>query len=188
MTEDRLGNLVRRLQAQDPQVMADLYDLYGRLLFVLIVRIVHDPSVAEDLVQECFLRAWNRSGQLNIAYDSVGPWLTAIARNCAIDYLKSSQAHFSALVSIEEARFPAISRDNDILVSDRARVIEGALCNLTPEQKQVIQLSFYEGLSHVAIAERMQQPLGTVKGWARSALSNLRQNLDPHLANFCSNG
>lgn len=164
--------------------MTELYDLYGRLIFVLIVRIVRDPSLAEDLVQECFLRAWNRADQLNLAHDSVGPWLTSIARNCALDYLKSSQAHFSAQVSIDEAKFPAVTLDSEILTFDRTRVIEGAFRDLTEEQKQVIRLSFYEGLSHAAIAERMDQPLGTVKGWARSGLSRLRGSLDPYFVDF----
>jgi RNA polymerase sigma-70 factor (ECF subfamily) len=60
---DKSGNLVRRLRRHQQEAMADLYDLYGRLLYVMIVRIVHNPSVAEDLVQESFLRAWNRAEQ-----------------------------------------------------------------------------------------------------------------------------
>lgn len=181
---DQSGELVRRLRRHEPEAMADLYDLYGRLLYVLIVRIVRNPSVAEDLVQESFLRAWNRSTQLSEEYNSVGPWLVMIARHCALDYLKSSQAHLSAQVSIEDADFPAVSMDQDILASDRARMIEGAFWNLSENQKRVIQLSFYEGLSHSAIAERLHQPLGTVKGWARSALSRLRGKLDPQLVDF----
>lgn len=182
--DDKSGNLVRRLRKHEPDAMADLYDLYGRLLYVLIVRIVHNPSVAEDLVQESFLRAWNRAEQLSDEYSSVGPWLVTIARHCALDYLKSSQAHLSAQVPIEDAEFPAVTIDEEILSSDRARVIEGAFRNLSENQRRVIQLSFYEGLSHAAIAARLHQPLGTVKGWARSALSRLRGKLDPHLIDF----
>jgi RNA polymerase sigma-70 factor (ECF subfamily) len=181
---DQLGALVRRLRQRDPEAMADLYDLYGRLLYVLIVRIVRNPSVAEDLVQESFLRAWNRSAQLSEDYPSVGPWLVMIARHCALDYLKSSQAHLSAQVSIDDVEFPAVTIDNEILASDRARIIEGAFRNLSENQKRVIQLAFYEGLSQAAIAERLHQPLGTVKGWARSALSRLRGKLDPHLVDL----
>lgn len=179
--DDQSGDLVRRLRQHDPDAMADLYDLYGRLLYVLIVRIVRNPSVAEDLVQESFLRAWNRSGQLSDQYPSVGPWLVMIARHVALDYIKSSQAFMSAQTPIEDAEFPAVTIDQDILQSDRARVLEGAFRNLSENQKRVIQLSFYEGLSQTAIAERLHQPLGTVKGWARSALSRLRGKLDPHL-------
>lgn len=183
-TIDQSGSLVRRLRRHDPDAMADLYDLYGRLLYVLIVRIVHNPSAAEDLVQESFLRAWNRAEQLSEDYSSVGPWLVTIARHCALDYLKSSQNHLSAQVAIEDAEFPPVSMEQDILSSDRARLIEGAFRNLSENQKRVIQLSFYEGLSHAAIAERLHQPLGTVKGWARSALSRLRGKLDPQVVDF----
>jgi RNA polymerase sigma-70 factor (ECF subfamily) len=179
--DDASGNLVRRLRRHEPEAMSDLYELYGRLLYVLIVRIVHNPSVAEDLVQESFLRAWNRADQLSDNYGSVGPWLVTISRHCALDYLKSSQAHLSAQVAIEDAEFPPVTIDNDILSSDRARQIEAAFWSLSENQKRVIQLSFYEGLSHTAIAERLHQPLGTVKGWARAALTRLRGKLDPHL-------
>lgn len=181
---DTSGMLVRRLRMHEPEAMADLYDLYGRMLYVLIVRIVHNPSVAEDLVQESFLRAWNRAAQLNDDYGSVGPWLVMIARHCALDYLKSSHAHLSAFVAVEDAEFPAVMMDQEILDSDRARVIQGAFRNLSENQKQVIQLAFYEGLSQTAIAERLHQPLGTVKGWARSALARLRGKLDPKLLDF----
>jgi RNA polymerase sigma-70 factor (ECF subfamily) len=182
--EDQSGSLVRRLREHEPEAMADLYDLYGRLLYVLIVRIVKNPSVAEDLVQESFLRAWNRSMQLSDEYNSVGPWLVMIARHCALDYLKSSQAHLSAQVPMEDVEFPSVTIDDEILASDRARMLEGAFRNLSENQKRVIQMSFYEGLSQAAIAERLHQPLGTVKGWARSALSRLRGKLDPQLLDF----
>ena len=184
MGMDKSGNLLMRLHRREPQVMGELYDLYGRLLFVLIVRIVRNPSVAEDLVQECFLRAWNRSDQLNLSQESVGPWLTSIARNCALDYLRSSQAHFSAQVSMEEAQLPPITFEGEILALDRSRLIEEAFRELSEEQKQVIQLSFYEGLTHMAIAQRLDQPLGTVKGWARAGLSRLRGSLEPHLVSL----
>src|ERR1700733_3026195 len=91
--DDTSGNLVRRLRQHEPEAMSDLYELYGRLLYVLIGRIVQNPSVAEDLVQESFLREWSRAGHLSDNYGSVGHWLVTISRHCALDYLKSSQAH-----------------------------------------------------------------------------------------------
>jgi RNA polymerase sigma-70 factor (ECF subfamily) len=118
----------------------------------------------------------------------VGPGLVTIARHCALDYLKSSQAHLSAQVAIEDAEFPAVTMEPDIMSSDRARLIEGAFRNLTENQKRVILLSFYEGQSHTAIAERLHQPLGTVKGRARSALSRMRGKLDPQLIDFRARG
>src|SRR5205807_9068990 len=118
LIEDKAGDLVQRLKAHDPQAMADLYDIYGRLMYALTVRIVHNPSAAEDLVQEAFLRVWNRAGQLDDKYGSVGPWLTSIVRNCALDYRKSSQARLSAQVEMDETDFPPVTMENDILNSD----------------------------------------------------------------------
>ena len=104
-----------------------------------------------------------------------------IARHCALDYLKSSQARLSSQLTINDAEFPAVTMDEDVLPSDRARHIEKALLSLSANQRRVIQLSFYEGLSQREIAEYLHQPLGTVKGWARTALSRLRGKLDRRL-------
>jgi RNA polymerase sigma-70 factor (ECF subfamily) len=176
--DDTSGDLVRRLRQHDPASIGDLYDLYGRFLFVLVVRIVRNPGAAEDIVQEAFLRAWNRSNQLSDDYTSVAPWLASIARNCALDYLKSSQSRLSAQVPMQDADFPAVHIEPGIMASDRTRLIEESFRTLSENQKRVIQLSFYEGLSHAQIAERLHRPLGTVKGWARSAISRLRGQLD----------
>src|SRR5215472_4497352 len=82
------GDLLVRLQRRDPQALAKLYDRYGRMVFGLILRIVQDRSAAEDLVQETFLRVWNRVGGFDAEKGAVGPWLLAVARNRAIDYLR----------------------------------------------------------------------------------------------------
>lgn len=192
LAEDKAGALVQRLKARDPQAFADLYDLYGRILYVLVWRIVRDPSMAEDIVQECFLRVWNRAGQLSDEYGSVGPWMIAIARNCALDYRKSSQSQMSAQVPMRDLDFPPISIESDLLAADRARILKNAFFALTPEQRQVLELAYYEGLSQTAIAEKLQQPLGTIKSRTRLALQKLRAELaqammsippgSPHLA------
>ncbi len=161
--------------------MADLYDAYGRILYVVIVRIVNDPAVAEDLVQESFLRVWNRAAMLDERYGSVGPWLLSIARHCALDYRKSSQSRLAAQVHFEDAGFPPVTMDSDILTSERAQILENAFRSLSANQKQVLALAYYEGLSQTAIAERMQQPLGTVKSWTRVALLKLRGQIDQSL-------
>lgn len=85
---------------------------------------------------------------------------------------------------MDEAQLPPMTFDGEILALDRSRLIEEAFRDLSQEQRQVIQLSFYEGLTHMAIAERLDQPLGTVKGWARSGLSRLRGSLEPHLVSL----
>src|SRR3954464_3789282 len=88
-------DLAARLKRRDPQAMADLYDRYGRLAYSVILRIVRDGATAEDLVQETFLRVWNRMQGFDCERGSLGPWLLAIARNRAIDYVRSSDGRMS---------------------------------------------------------------------------------------------
>src|ERR1700738_3511129 len=83
-------DLVGRLRRRDPHALAELYDRYGRLVYSLILRVVRDTGIAEDLVQETFLRVWNRVAGFDAQKGSIGPWLLAVARNRAIDYLRST--------------------------------------------------------------------------------------------------
>src|SRR5262245_58103557 len=172
-------DLVERLQRRDPQALADLYDRYGRLAYSLILRIVKDGGIAEDLVQETFLRVWNRVQGFDAAKGSIGPWLLAVARNRAIDYLRSASGRERNAVEFEETDHPALYTDmeHDLLVSDKARRVKTAMEKLSPHQRQVIELAYFEGLSQTEMAERMGQPLGTVKTWVRTALKNLRDDL-----------
>ena len=176
--EDDTG-LVARMQQRDPNALAELYDRYGRLTFSLIVRVVHDAGIAEDLVQETFLRVWNRVHGFDAQKGSIGPWLMAVARNQAIDYLRSASGRERNAVEFEETDRPALFCDmeKDILSSDRVRRVKSAVAKLSPNQRQVIELAYFEGLSQSEMAERMGQPLGTVKTWVRTALKNLRDEL-----------
>src|SRR5260370_7106398 len=83
-------SLAVRLKRREPAVMGELYDRYGKVAFSLIYRIVRDVGVAEDLVQETFLRVWNRAQGFDAGRGALGPWLLAVARNPAIDYIRSS--------------------------------------------------------------------------------------------------
>src|SRR6185436_368256 len=172
-------DLVQRLQRRDPQALADLYDRYGRLVYALILRIVKDAGTAEDLVQETFLRVWNRVQGFDAQKGSVGPWLLAVARNRAIDYLRSAGGRERNALEFEETDHPALYTDmeHDIITSDTARRIKSAMASLAPNQRQVIELAYFEGLSQSEMAERMGQPLGTVKTWVRTALKILRDDL-----------
>jgi len=176
--EDDSG-LVARMQRRDPQALAELYDRYGRLTYSLILRVVRDTGIAEDLVQETFLRVWNRVHGFDAQKGSIGPWLLAVARNRAIDYLRSAGGRERNAIEYEETDHPALYCDmeKDLLASDKARRVKSAIEKLAPRQRQVIELAYFEGLSQTEMAERMGQPLGTVKTWVRAALKNLRDEL-----------
>ena len=174
------AQLVERLKRREPQAMADMYDRYGRAAYSLILRIVRNTGIAEDLVQETFLRIWNRVHAFDSARGALGVWLLAVARNRALDYVRSVDGRMTqSATHFEELDNPGAFADleQDMLNVDRARVVRDALGKLNQNQRDVIEMAYYEGLSQSEMAERMKQPLGTVKTWARSALKILRAEL-----------
>lgn len=173
------GDLLVRLQKRDHQALADLYDRYGRMVFGLILRIVQDRAAAEDLVQETFLRVWNRADGFDASHGAVGPWLLAVARNRAIDYLRYRGRRPEHSIDAQETENPALfaAPPADPLRFDVVRQVKSALARLTRQQREAIELAYFEGMSQTEIAERMQQPLGTVKSWMRRALEQMREEL-----------
>jgi RNA polymerase sigma-70 factor (ECF subfamily) len=174
------ADLARRLKARDPHAMADLYDRYGRLAYSMILRVVRNSAVAEDLVQETFLRVWNRAQSFDPERGALGPWILTVARNRAIDYLRSVDGRMSSgALDLDRLEHPGLFSDfeDSALSIDRARRLKAAFEKLNPHQRMVIELAYYEGLSQSEMADRMKQPLGTVKTWVRSALKALREDL-----------
>jgi len=174
------AELARRLKAREPHAMSDLYDRYGRIAFSLIYRIVRNTAATEDLVQETFLRVWNRAQSFDQQRGSLGPWVLTVARNRAIDYLRSIDGRMSAgSMELDRLENPALFSDfeDSALSMDRTRRLKSAFEKLSPNQRMVIELAYFEGLSQTEMAERMKQPLGTVKTWVRSALKALREEL-----------
>jgi len=179
-----LGNadsgLAERLKRREPQAMGDLYDRYGRLAYSLILRIVRDPEMAEDLVQETFIRVWSRAQAFDSERGALGPWLLAVARNRAIDYLRSVDGRMArSSYELVEMENPALfaNLENQVMVSDLAGRVRGAMSKLNTNHRSVIELAYFEGLSQTEMAEKLNQPLGTIKTWVRTALKNLRDQL-----------
>jgi RNA polymerase sigma-70 factor, ECF subfamily len=172
--------LAARLQRRETRAMADLYDRFGRLVYSVIYAIVRDSGIAEDLLQETFLRIWNRSAGFDAERGALGPWLLTVARNRAIDHIRSAGARNSrnALeLESREHKSQELGAEIDLQNKDRAKVIRAAMDRLTENQRRVIELAYYEGLSQTEMAEKLGQPLGTIKTWVRGALKKLREEL-----------
>ena len=178
LTEARL---IADLQSRDANALAELYDRYGRLVHLVILRAVHDAGIAEDLVQETFLCVWNRVQCFDGTKGAIGPWLLAIARNRAIDYLRSVRNRERNTVEFDETDHPPLytEMENDMVASESGYRVRRAMRRLLPNHMRAIELTYFEGLSHLEAAERMGQPLGTVKSWVRMALKHLREELTP---------
>jgi RNA polymerase sigma-70 factor (ECF subfamily) len=176
--EDRA--LVDRLKRRDPQALAELYDRYGRLAYSLVLRVVRDQAIAEDLVQETFLRVWNRIQSIDSEKGAIGPWLLAVARNRAIDYLRSTAGRDRiSAVELDETEHAPLFREMEagIVMSDQVRRIKTALEKLAPNYRTVVELAYFEGMSQSEMSAKMGQPLGTIKTWVRTALQSLRDEL-----------
>lgn len=174
--EDSAG-LVARLKRRDPDALEEIYNRYGKLVYSVVLRVVRDSAVAEDLTQETFLRAWNRCQAFDGERGKFGPWLLAIARNRAIDYLRSVDGrirHSSVELATSEEPGLFVTMEEEVINSDRGRRLKTAFEKLNANQRMVIELAYFEGLSQSEMAVKLNQPLGTVKTWTRTALQVLR--------------
>jgi RNA polymerase sigma-70 factor (ECF subfamily) len=169
--------LIEKLKQRDPNGLAAAYDRYGTLIYSLIIRITRDASAAEDLAQEVFIRVWNRIHDFDGSRGNLSAWILAIARHMAIDYIRSSHSRFSAKTRpIEQTDFDSNSyKPNEVDNSlDNSKTVKEAFSNLNPNERKVLELAYFEGFSQSEIALRLEEPLGTVKSWMRSALMRLR--------------
>ncbi len=169
--------LIERLRQRDPDALASAYDRYSPIVYSLFLRITRDQSVAEDLVQELFIRVWSHAGSFDERKGALGVWILSIARNMAIDYIRSAHARFSTkLRPIEHADRRGSSKtggDAEGLI-DQSRAVNAAFASLNLNQQRVVELAYFQGFSQSEIATHLQEPLGTVKSWMRSALISLR--------------
>ena len=173
--------LVRRLKSRDGQAMVSLYDKYGGLVYSVILRAVADRATAEDLVQETFLRIWNRVQTFDDEKGRFEGWLVTVARNRAFDYLRSVKNHpaqsFGRLEDLEQAGCFLNKDERQGDQADRIarqKAVGQALQSLNEDQRRVIELTHFEGMTQTEISEKLNKPLGTVKSLVRSALKSLR--------------
>lgn len=176
-------DLVVRLKARDAQAVDELYDRYGKLLYSIILRAVRNQATAEDLTQETFVRIWARIQTFDATKGSFEAWLVTVARNRAFDYLRTAR-HLRQSVNIDELSEVQICspRENASDKLAQERTVKEALESLNPEQRKVIELTHFEGLTQTEIADKLSKPLGTVKSLVRSALKVLRTSAAGDLA------
>jgi RNA polymerase sigma-70 factor, ECF subfamily len=169
--------LIERLQRRDPAALAIVYDLYGRRVYTLILRMVKNAGTAEDLAQETFLRVWMRADSIDAKRGALGAWLLTIARNRTVDYLRSSRDHRN-FSTIREMEYPKLFDDleRSIRTFGNMKRLRGALDRLRVKERKLIDLAYFEDNSQTEIASKLGLPLGTVKGCVRRALRILRED------------
>ena len=182
----RDSQLMQRVARRDGDALAALYDLYAARVLGVCLRIVEEGQLAEDMLQEVFVRVWQRAHLYEPARGSLTTWLMGVTRNTCIDQLRRQRARPIALepssapdaLPFEET---LVDPDGDVpqraAENARAALVRRALARLAPEQQLVIELSYFRGLTRREIARKLEWPEGTVHTRARLALQNLRHQL-----------
>jgi RNA polymerase sigma-70 factor (ECF subfamily) len=168
--------LLQRIAARDQTAVSDLYDRHNCLLFSLILRIVRDRAEAEEVLQEVFLSIWNKATTYDSSLGSPIAWLVRLARNRAIDRVRTLGARARAIEALE---VPAAGDNPEQAAArsqERSRV-RTALGTLPHEQRELIEEAYFRGMTHSELAEAFALPLGTVKTRVRSAMQALREQL-----------
>ena len=183
--EARDLHLMGRVAAGDRQAFGELYDRHAAVLLGFLVRMLRRRETAEEVLQEAFVKAWKLAGRYRPERAAPRAWLLTLARSSAIDRIRSSQAR-----TRREGDWTRSERGTPAEPVGTARIeaeetrgsVAAALGRLPQEQRRCIELAFFEGLTHREVAERLEQPLGTVKSRILLGMKRLRLALQPEEA------
>lgn len=175
------ATLVQSLLRQDMNAFEQLYDRHSRQVYGLVLRILQQAATAEEVVQDVFLQLWRNAAAYDAERGPFVPWLLTLARNRALDHLrlKSERQRRREDQTDELPPVAAAPPEYEEEIDDRRRFerVRSLMGGLLPQQKRAIELAYFEGLSHSEIAEKLKEPLGTVKSWIRNGLLRLKEGL-----------
>lgn len=173
--------LVKRLRARDQAALDELYERYSKVVYAIALRIVGQVSDAEDVVVDSFWQVWQQSENYDEARGQLRTWIVTIARSRALDRLRVIRR--SPLSEAEEVDVAGreIATDDDpeqtAWLSQKSAIVRNAMAALPREQRQALELAYYFGLSQSEVAERLGEPLGTIKTRIRLGMMKLREQL-----------
>lgn len=179
-----LASLIGKVAGGDQSALSALLDATSRLVFGLALRILGDRSTAEEVMLDVFTQVWRQAESYDRKRGAPLAWILTIARSRAIDRLRSSkqdQINSEPVESLTDLSANSPTPEDNTALAERKKLVRVALSALAPEQREVIELAYYSGLSHSEIALKLGQPLGTVKTRVRLGMIKLRDSLTPLL-------
>lgn len=174
--------LLAEISRGDSSALSTFYDRHAGQIYGLALRILGSTQSAEEIVQDTFLRVWQRSEQFRPERGNVNQWLFGIAHHLCIDELRRRKTRIVAILDSDtpallELQHAGPPLEEEVLLRERRQIIRSALSEIPLEQRRVIELAYFSGLSQNEIAAHTGEPLGTIKTRARLGLSKLREIL-----------
>ena len=174
--------LIRRIAQGDEQALSQLYDRYAATVMGIALKIVRQREIAEEITQEAFWRVWQRASTFDNSRGNCAPWLFGIARNLSIDELRRRAARpQAAYEDPERPLLEAIADEADVeevvWLGEQRAVVRSAMQALSAEQREALELAYFSGLTQREIADKLGNPLGTIKTRVRLGLLKLRDLL-----------
>jgi RNA polymerase sigma-70 factor (ECF subfamily) len=179
--DDEAADALERTGRGDRAALMSLYDRYGSTLLAVASRITSSRAEAEEVLQDAMVRAWIEAPTYDRARGSAIAWLVTLTRNRAIDVVRSRgrrTAHETE--SGDGPADPPPTPERAVSEAERAQAVRAALATLTKDQRKALDLAYFGGLSHSEIAEKLRQPLGTIKTRIAQAVRRLRDALAHH--------
>ena len=176
----KIEPLLAQIANQQEASLKRLYELTNAHLFALALRILKQRDLAEDCLQMAFVKVWHKAQQFDATKAKPMTWLNAIVRNQALDLLrqnKHQQLHDTDDNTLNELADQSSSQEQQVTLAQEQRAIHQCLAKLKEQQRQCLQLAYFEGLAHPLVAARLDQPLGSIKTWIRRGLLELRECL-----------
>jgi RNA polymerase sigma-70 factor (ECF subfamily) len=180
MQEQNWAMLISQIAQGNESALRTLYDHTSRLIYGLALRILADVSKAEEITIEVYMQVWRKAIDYDARRSTPSAWLFMLTRSRAIDRLRSDTQRNKLEGSLEvNILSPAANPEETTLMVEQRKLIQDALAKLTLQQRNVIELAYFSGLSQSEIASKLHQPVGTVKSWIRLGMMKLRELLSP---------
>ena len=177
MAVNDISELISRVALGDRVAFRSLYTATSAKLFGVCLRVLKNRTDAEDVLQETYVKIWHNAGKYQVSGYSPMTWLIAIARNQSIDRLRGRKASAADLSEAEDIADTAMTPEQEAVLGGETQKLQNCLDKLSPGRAEAVKAAYMEGYSYQELADRLNQPINTVRTWLRRSLLSLKECL-----------